>query len=261
MTNGYLPGDLRDRILDLMSGRSITQEQLANATGDERTRLGRFLSKKTDSMNYTQIIAIADFFGVTTDFLLGRTNEYNNGSGLRLGKADAAIVQKLLDNQNFVIATRHIRQYLDETLSSGIAMQNQIFASAAEFSQQLKPDLQEIPEEIALMKRFPNQADEELIERYFMTAVKEIKRENGSNLAENQKKAKEMMNAITSDSAVLEQINNPIKDPEAYANAAIDAALKGVQVPEKVKELAKKLLLALMCVFGRKKRNGERRAG
>ena len=129
MNNGYLPGDLRDRILDLMSGRSITQEQLANATGDERTRLGRFLSKKTDSMNYTQIIAIADFFGVTTDFLLGRTNEYNNGSGLRLGKADAAIVQKLLDNKNFVIATRHIRQYLDETLSSGIAMQNQIFAS------------------------------------------------------------------------------------------------------------------------------------
>lgn len=261
MDGRYLSANFRERTLDLMSGRGITQEQLANATGDERTRLSRFLSGKTDSMNYTQVMAIARYFGVTTDFLLGLTDDCNSGSGLRLGKADAGVVQKLLDNKNFVTATRHIRQYLDESLAAGIAIQNQILSSAADFSLRMRPDLKQIPEDISLLKRLPHQPDEELIERYFMAAVKEIKRENGSRLIEEQKKTKELMERVTSDPAVMEQVINPDRDPEAYANAVIDAAIGNMQVPEKVTELAKKLLQVLIKMFGRKKRNDDRRAG
>ena len=67
----YLPGDPRDRIKDLLRERKITQAQLAETIGISESTLNRYLSGQTEKIPVDHIVAIARFFKVSTDFLLG----------------------------------------------------------------------------------------------------------------------------------------------------------------------------------------------
>ena len=74
MEQAYLPGTVRDRIQDQIKKRKITQADLASAIGMAESSLSRFLSEKTDKIGDEYIIKIADFLGVSTDFILGQTD-------------------------------------------------------------------------------------------------------------------------------------------------------------------------------------------
>lgn len=61
---------LAEKIKNLRKSKKITQEQLAQIIGVERSSIGKY---ETGTQPSTDIIArIADYFGVTTDYLLGR---------------------------------------------------------------------------------------------------------------------------------------------------------------------------------------------
>lgn len=66
----YLPGDIRDRIRDLMKQKKITQSALAHIAGLDESAFSRFLNGKTQAIGPEQLIRIAREFRVTTDFLL-----------------------------------------------------------------------------------------------------------------------------------------------------------------------------------------------
>ena len=70
----YLPGTVRQRIQDQLKEQKITQGELAAAIGLADSSLSRFLSEKTDKIGDEYIIKIADFLGVSTDFILGQTD-------------------------------------------------------------------------------------------------------------------------------------------------------------------------------------------
>ena len=71
----WLPSDTRNRLIDLCKIRNISQSQLAGVIGVDRSALSRFLRGKTDSLSHEHVIVIAKFFNVTTDFLLGETDD------------------------------------------------------------------------------------------------------------------------------------------------------------------------------------------
>ena len=71
----WLPSDTRNRLIDLCKSRNISQSQLAGVIGVDRSALSRFLSGKTDSLSHEHVIQIARFFNVSTDFLLGETDD------------------------------------------------------------------------------------------------------------------------------------------------------------------------------------------
>ena len=50
MNSEFLPGDLRDRILDLMKHNNVTQAVLAAKIGCNESLISRFLSEKTDKL-------------------------------------------------------------------------------------------------------------------------------------------------------------------------------------------------------------------
>ena len=60
-------------LVKLMEERSVTAYQVAKATGMSNTALSRYKAGK-QAPAIDQLIAIADFFGVSTDYLLGRTD-------------------------------------------------------------------------------------------------------------------------------------------------------------------------------------------
>ena len=71
MQEKWLPGTLRDRIRDLCRSKSITQTELAQALSIDKSTLSRFMTEKTNNLSSEYVIAIANYFEVSTDFLLG----------------------------------------------------------------------------------------------------------------------------------------------------------------------------------------------
>jgi transcriptional regulator with XRE-family HTH domain len=71
---------LKTRLKELRKQRNITQEQLAEAIGVERSSIGKYEGKQGITPSVDVIKAIADYFNVTTDYLLGRNNVYEQSS-------------------------------------------------------------------------------------------------------------------------------------------------------------------------------------
>lgn len=74
MEREYLPGDLRQRMQDLLKERKITQAELAEKIEMSEGALSRFLSGATDKFSNENIMKTALYLDVSTDFLLGLSN-------------------------------------------------------------------------------------------------------------------------------------------------------------------------------------------
>lgn len=64
------------RLKNLRSEMKYTQEDIANALGISKSAYGYYEQGKT-TPDSNSISILADFFGVSTDYLLGRTNLKN----------------------------------------------------------------------------------------------------------------------------------------------------------------------------------------
>lgn len=58
MEQVYLPGEIRERIQDLMKSRKVTQAEFATRIGVSESSLSRFISGKTDKLGDENIIRI-----------------------------------------------------------------------------------------------------------------------------------------------------------------------------------------------------------
>lgn len=61
---------MKNRIRDLREDRDLRQIDVANATGIDQKTLSNYETGKTNPDSYS-IIKLADFFGVSADYLLG----------------------------------------------------------------------------------------------------------------------------------------------------------------------------------------------
>lgn len=64
----------KNNIEKLRRQKRLTQEQLADILGIGRDTMGRYEAEITD-MKVTTLEALADYFNVTTDYVLGRTDK------------------------------------------------------------------------------------------------------------------------------------------------------------------------------------------
>ncbi|MDO4459324.1 MAG: helix-turn-helix domain-containing protein [Clostridia bacterium] len=70
----HLPGDSKDRINELMKMKGVNQQDLSLAVGIDKSTLSRIISGNISNIKTDYICRIADYFGVTVEFLLGRTD-------------------------------------------------------------------------------------------------------------------------------------------------------------------------------------------
>lgn len=83
-----------NRIRSLREDRDLRQIDVANATGIDQKTLSNYETGKTNPDSYA-LIKLADFFGVTIDYLVGRTN--NNFYGRNDIQKKLEDIQKDLD--------------------------------------------------------------------------------------------------------------------------------------------------------------------
>ena len=195
----FLPAAVRDRIWDLLKERKVTQAELAARIGCSESSLSRFISGKTDKLGDENIIRIAKAFNVSTDFLLGVTTvpdrkNYEIGElglsaqaarNLYTGKANAQVVNYLLESPRFLELTYTLEQYFNDTLAAGYAAQNQLYTTLSSLMRKtVKTNAAaQAANEINRLKTPVYQADLATIENQFMLAVKEVKKEIGNDFA------------------------------------------------------------------------------
>ena len=80
METVFLPGNIRQRLFDLMKHNNVSQTELARKIGCNDSLLSRFLSEKTDKLGDENIIRIAIGYGAISDYqpLLWQRTESTN---------------------------------------------------------------------------------------------------------------------------------------------------------------------------------------
>ena len=235
MADTYLPADVRKRIVDVMRERKMTQRELALRIDVNESTISRFLSGKTEKLSEESVIRIARVFNVSTDFILGTTvipdkKNYDiselglsveAAKNLYTGKVNNDVVNRLLENPRFATVTYMIAQYLDDTLAGGYAAQNQMYATLSSMLLGINKTSAAVQaaRTANAMKVPAYQADQTTIQNTFMTVVKEIKKEAGSDLAAAKAISKETTERMFTELTKGQDTPVPTITPEAVADA------------------------------------------
>ena len=251
MQEKWLPGNTMDRIRDLCKHRNITQVELAQAIGMDRSTLSRVMSEKTSKLSSQNLVAIANYFEVSTDFLLGLTDipSRNNHDieqlglsveaavNLYQGKVNRSVVCQLLENQKFAELTRQIALYQEGVLASGVAAQNQMYNSMSSLmlehgqtNPEDIPAVREAVQEVQALKRpiYVDEADH--ITRNFRQILAEMKQDGPERVKQTAALTKQKMNEITKE--YPRQGNGLQLNPEGVMGM-LSASLDQITVPAK----------------------------
>ena len=68
---------ISERLKDLRVEKKLNLEELAELTGISKSALGSYELDTPREMNHKNLIALADFYEVSVDYLLGRTENRN----------------------------------------------------------------------------------------------------------------------------------------------------------------------------------------
>ncbi len=69
--------DYRDRIIELRKDYNLSQAQLAEKLNFSQSAIAKWEAKRTEP-TASAITALADFFNKSTDYILGREDEWGN---------------------------------------------------------------------------------------------------------------------------------------------------------------------------------------
>ena len=197
MEQVYLPGTVRQRIQELIKERKITQAELSAEIGMAESTLSRFLSEKTDKIGDEYIIKIADFLGVSTDFILGQTAfperrnydieelglSYKAAMALYTREVDTDVVNRILESPQFPEITRMIARYFKDSNAEGPAGLNAMWDTMQQMIGTLDTSHLTNPQEgteaaaqiLGMMKTAPHEKDVEAIQSALMTMLQDIK--------------------------------------------------------------------------------------
>ncbi len=197
MEQTYLPGTVRERIQDQLKERKITQGELAAEIGISESALSRFLSARTDKIGDDYIIKIADFLGVSTDFILGQTDfperrnydigelglSYKAAMALYTREVDTDVVNRILENPRFPAITRMIARYFKDTTAEGLAGQNAMWDALQQLIGTSDTSHLANPQEgaeaaaqiLGMLKSSPHEKDIEMIQTALMNMLRDIK--------------------------------------------------------------------------------------
>lgn len=246
MDTVFLPGNIRQRLLDLMKHNNVSQTELARKISCNDSLLSRFLSEKTDKLGDENIIRIARAFNVSTDFLLGVTTVPDRKNyeidelglsaqaarNLYAGKANAQVVNYLLESPRFLDLTYILEQYFNDTVAAGYAAQNQLYTTISSLTRKtVKTEAgEQSARDIAHLRTSVYQADLATIENQFMLAVKEVKKEIGNDFAAMQSMTAEQAKRMFTEVAKGQDMTNPTITPEQVSELIIGsvAGLDGV---------------------------------
>ena len=135
----YLPGNLQERLRELRERNGFSsRNKLADELGIDRTTYSRIENGKTKTISSDILVKLSKLYNVPTDYILGLSNVPENtaydiaelglsveaAKNLYSKKIDSRVINELLLNENFAVATRMMATYFSHAVTKLIQSQN-----------------------------------------------------------------------------------------------------------------------------------------
>ena len=186
----------RDRIIELMEERNLSQKELANRIGLSESQVSRIKSGETSTLNSEILIALSKEFNVSTDYLLCLTDisTPKNSDISELGLSEVAvrklldgsintdILNRLMEHSDFPFLLKLIQIYFCDSAALGISSRNEsidfIIGVLNEFSAEnpeYKDEVQHDQDVFKAQKMKPHEAENEKIKEVLFRMLRDIK--------------------------------------------------------------------------------------
>ncbi len=251
-----LPGTPGQRISDLCNGNHITQKELAKRIGISAPQLSRIVSGETKTVNSDILIAVANEFKVSTDYILGLSNISVRKSYdiSEIGLSENAVRGIVTKSFSYLISL--IRIYFQDTVKLGIAVRNQIidFATAP-----LSDIMKNRPENRAEVKhdmQFLNaqklgvhEAEIEKIKSVFLAILRDIKKDIDNGEQPGEVAVASMLQAIREE---VNDCQHEALSMENITDTVTEQIGKLTHIDEECTELFRELVKKMMEQMGKK---------
>ena len=186
------------RLEHLRARKGINDSELAKVFGINRSTMSRILKGETEKVYSQMIIDAAQYFGVSTDFLLGLTdmpdpmNHPMEEFKLTEGAAKAILYEdvhiemlnRLLENPRFCQLTNTMAYYLEpEQIVGAMSFDNilahgeSVFLEVMTPSQKIKREMKKASQEIASNIVNPNTVGNEKMVEEFRAIIQQIRKD------------------------------------------------------------------------------------
>ena len=186
------------RLEHLRARKGVPDAELAKVFGINRSTMGRILKGETEKVSSQMIIDAAQYFGVSTDFLLGLTdmpdpmNHPVESFGLTEGAAKAilsedaniGILNRLLENLRFCQLTQTMAYALEPDQTAGVLSYDNILAHGESLfleymapSVKIKRELKKDSQKIAAKVIDPNNVGNGQMLEEFRAVIQQIRKD------------------------------------------------------------------------------------
>ena len=151
----YVKLTIPERLKDLRVERGLTLEQLSEQTGISRSALGQYEADDYKDISPVSIVTLANFYGVSTDYLMGMTETKNHPNTaldelhlsdeaiefLKGGTVNSRLLCELMTHDDFWRLMADMEIYVDRIASQQITNINYAVDSVrAEMLERLEPE-------------------------------------------------------------------------------------------------------------------------
>jgi len=187
---------INERITDLRTMSGLSQKELADRIDVPTSTLCRIQQGKIANVSNDVLIKLANFFNVSTDYLLGLTNVKFKKNvelselgltnkalfALLSGSVDGALLSRIIEHPHFVTLLDTADAYFKDAHKAGIQSRNDVInlatASLKDFMKEHPENRMEISHDIRQLnaeKIGGDEADLNKLRNIFMSILKDIK--------------------------------------------------------------------------------------
>lgn len=192
---------INERITDLRTMSGLSQKELADRIDVPTSTLCRIEQGKILNVNNDVLIKLANFFNVSTDYLLGLTNVKFKKNvelselgltnkalfALLSGSVEGALLSRIIEHPHFVTLLDTADAYFKDAHKAGIQSRNDVInlatASLKDFMKEHPENRMEISHDIRQLnaeKIGGDEADLNKLRNIFMSILKDIKADYGN---------------------------------------------------------------------------------
>ncbi|MBE5914359.1 MAG: helix-turn-helix transcriptional regulator [Pseudobutyrivibrio ruminis] len=257
----YLPGNLQERLRELREANGYkTREKLAEAIGVNKTTYSRIENGATKTISSDILIKLAELYKVPTDYILGLTNTPENtgydikelglsvdaAKNLYSGKVEPRVVNELLINDKFAMATKMIATYFSGAITQLIATQNKLLDFSYDLLNELTQtgkvpndkEIQQTKKTLKAAKLPAGNVELDRIQRQLMASIREIKKKLVDEVAEINNNSDileyEIIEKVKNEALAVPNITNLPEDEKI--KILKDAVIKGIQIDKNISD-------------------------
>ncbi len=193
-----LPGNVHEKIGDLRIEKGLTKKQVSEDLGIPASQLTRIENEDIKSIGHELVIKFADYFGVSTDYLLGKTSirakknveldelgfSHKALVTLMSGKVNMQLLSRIIEHKYFIPLMDYAEAYFESAHEEGFLTRNSVIDLAtADISEYMKTNPSHTNEgrkdirQLNAQKITGTEADLEKLKSLFLRIMKDVKEE------------------------------------------------------------------------------------